>query len=610
MSFRVKPCLDVISGSTSPDTKQPLFPKSTQSVPRVIAELIFDLLSDLELARAREVSRSWNTLIFECDRLINRLTRVSCVDACLRVIRDKEAVGADDEESYDTVLLLSSIAKVQAQYDLVTANQTALSIVYSDPYEKSKALLKIAAIDPKHDLATAKVIAQTIEDESRKDLVISLIAEFEAQYDPSTAKETAATIHLLKHFVNASIAIAIKDPEYISYAKEMAYTLDYGRDEALSRIAWLEARTNLNAARVTAKSIDDRNYYKTRTLLLIAEKDPHHDLTDAKVAALSLDSNDAKAFALLEIAKLDPNYDLEEVKRIANLGRYAKDEALLEIAKFEALRDITITRTQALAAYSTEIEELTALINRKVKDQCDRLTTKIAALPLHHPELKTEILLCIAEEDPQHDITAAKVAAMAIEDPRIKIQALIAIAKLDPAHDLAEAKAAVYSRDDDNGRCFELMEIIKIEVLYDLSTAKATVLAIKNPFCKAASWLEIIKIEAQTDLASAKVTALSIDDVYTKTLALMELLKMDPRKNLASLKAIALTIEDPFFKALALLDIAETAHCLLQRNPIIINPWKWFFVENIGLDCDIFSQQKGRFYTLRSSLSRFDVREI
>src|SRR5258708_887310 len=91
---------------------QPFFPNSPHFIPVDVVRIIMERITDIELARMREVSRSWNVLILGCNKLNNRLIRSSCISACFTALKTlQDLVGQNDV--YDFVQFLRIIARVQ-----------------------------------------------------------------------------------------------------------------------------------------------------------------------------------------------------------------------------------------------------------------------------------------------------------------------------------------------------------------------------------------------------------------------------------------------------------------------------------------------------------------
>ncbi len=68
-----------VSKNRNPGSKQLLFPNSVQTAPLDVVRLVLYWINDVQLARMREVSRTWNATILGDHRLNLRLVRNSCL---------------------------------------------------------------------------------------------------------------------------------------------------------------------------------------------------------------------------------------------------------------------------------------------------------------------------------------------------------------------------------------------------------------------------------------------------------------------------------------------------------------------------------------------------
>jgi hypothetical protein len=222
---------------------------------RLVIHLLFitHLLEDSDLGRLRQVNRSWNLLILNNPKFVNRMLVTSLLFAARQTARKIE------DKWLMNLLLLSSF-KLEIRHDFRKAQERLKS---GDFFLKIEALLEIAKIDPQHNFAPAKTHALAINNFRTRDKEITKIVELEAKYNLIDAKATAEAISsesgekakaLLK-IIQVEVRSNLNDAK--ATAQAILETKYYDRNyfEAMTEIVKIEAQSNIEAAEATAQSI-------------------------------------------------------------------------------------------------------------------------------------------------------------------------------------------------------------------------------------------------------------------------------------------------------------------------------------------------------------------
>ncbi len=268
--------------------------------------------------------------------------------------------------------MLIEIAKVDPHHGLFAAKEAALTLRLGlkSQYDKDLLLYKIVKIEAKHDLYSAKITAQNIEDTRTKTLALLEIAQLDPKHDFTDVKASALSINYSPAKEEVFVKIIKEEAKYDLTEAKKTLAMTGNNDKAILEIVKVEARYSYNDAKSRALTIQ-RQLFKTEAFLELAKLQPSANIIKfVKDSALY-----ARVFSidevniLLEITKLDPYHDFTDIKW-AVMALYPHwifqshtefSQALLNIVKEEARYDFVAAKTTALTIILNDFKALALL---------------------------------------------------------------------------------------------------------------------------------------------------------------------------------------------------------------------------------------------------------
>ncbi len=465
----------------------PLIPTgdgSFTSVPKDVAAIIFSNLPDHELAKAREVSRRFNSAICDNPQLNNRLHLRSCMSSCIKaayaavsLIPDPTVQDSLYRDVHFMELLVGSDEKIQA------AKIAAYAIQDPIGYRRNRALTTIFYIELEKDMQAAKATALTMEGIWKDEALLSIVGK-EAELDPLAAKAKAALIDDPSWKCEAYQIIAKFDSQHdIRDAEAIALTIDdpISKLWRLLKVAEIDPLHDFTAVQAIIQEIENP-VEKTKALLKIAKWDRQHDLTAAKTCARLIEDSERQAYLLCKIVKVEALHDIAAAKSTAQmiepLDPLEAAAAYFEIMKIEATQDLKAAQTTADAIQDSYYRTMALLHIAKITSdftaakamaQMIEDTAEESSMGFNQIEYKyiptfdrkISALISIAEADPQHDLTAVKETIELIDNPYFKSRMLIKIAGLAHPFDPTEALKVALTIDHPLAKEKALMKIAK-----------------------------------------------------------------------------------------------------------------------------------------------------
>lgn len=281
---------------------------------RLVSKCWHDFLIPIIETKRREHAREFYKYVAMAKESANAIPDLSkCTRALIKIAALHPSHDIRDAKSLlngptNNFDKISDIVEVEARKDLPEAIKTAESC--EDPYEKALAFVKIAEHDPSHDLTKAKELATSLN-KAQQDRLHFEIVRVEKDFDLEQAKKTADLIESSFYKASALIDIAKLDPTH-----------------------------DLSKALATIDSII-APYEKANVLLYIAELGLPHDMTKIKEIVSSIDNNTTnKVLGWLRVAKLEGSFDVTKAVEAANSMTSLPERGHAKIATFLASHDV------------------------------------------------------------------------------------------------------------------------------------------------------------------------------------------------------------------------------------------------------------------------------